>query len=235
MNTLETIHWFYLTWNWMGFGASVVLLILLFKTDLLRGNAQISRRHDKYWLAWFSAVSYLFHNVEEYGIDLNGVRYAFPQSEGVAQMYGQIHEINHFYIFVVNLSVVWIGGHLMAYLSRKYQLRIMPSVMASFMILNAITHCMLLTYNPGLLTGLVIFIPLGLWVLYVNFFKQQKDIKGVLASFGISAAITACLFATALWESANPFGMMPSALLLLGVALCVWLAFKCDDWLYGKR
>ena len=63
---------------WIGGGAAVVLLILLFGTRLLQSEPGSSRWHDRVWLSWLAVAIYLLHNVEEYGIDVFGRMTQFP-------------------------------------------------------------------------------------------------------------------------------------------------------------
>ena len=44
--------YFFNIWPWMGLGAAVVVLILLFCTDWLRGDTAKSRWRDPFWLGW---------------------------------------------------------------------------------------------------------------------------------------------------------------------------------------
>ena len=62
----------------MGLGAAVVVLILLFCTDWLRGDTTKSRWKDPFWIGWAFMVCYMLHNVEEYGFDLTGAHNARP-------------------------------------------------------------------------------------------------------------------------------------------------------------
>ena len=63
---------------WIGGGAAVVLLILLFGTRLLQSELGASRWYDRVWLSWLALAIYLLHNVEEYGVDVFGRMTQFP-------------------------------------------------------------------------------------------------------------------------------------------------------------
>ena len=46
---------------WIGGGAAIVFLILLFGTRLLQSEPGSSRWHDRVWLSWLAMVIYLLH------------------------------------------------------------------------------------------------------------------------------------------------------------------------------
>lgn len=71
---------------WLGLAGAIVLLLLLFGSNILRSDKAVSRWRDLTWLSWAGATAYLIHNVEEYGIDLFGRTYAFPMS--MCQLFG---------------------------------------------------------------------------------------------------------------------------------------------------
>ena len=62
-----------------------------------------SRWKDPAWLAWLLTVSYLLHNVEEYGIDFTGTMFGFPKSFAalIGVMPGAI------FFASVNISMFW--------------------------------------------------------------------------------------------------------------------------------
>ena len=74
-----TLEGFMHVWPWMGLGAAIVLIVLLFGTNALRSTEGGPRWKDPTWFAWLAAVAYMIHNVEEYGIDFTGATLAFPQ------------------------------------------------------------------------------------------------------------------------------------------------------------
>ncbi|MBT8339105.1 MAG: hypothetical protein HKP58_15880 [Desulfatitalea sp.] len=50
---------FDIAWPWIGGAAALVLLVLLFGTDLLRSEKRTSRWRDRVWLAWMAAFPFL--------------------------------------------------------------------------------------------------------------------------------------------------------------------------------
>lgn len=181
---------FFQVWPWMGLGAAIVLILIASLTDLFRVDLNIERFRDPSWLAWISVVGYMLHNVEEYGIDLFGVTMSFPKLMA-SLMGGNVSELAY---LSCNIGAIWIVAPILAYLSRKYK-GIAPSF-AIFMLVNAIVHLrayFIIGYNPGLFTALVIFIPVGLWNIYICYGKGKISLGKCIASFGISALYTIIL------------------------------------------
>ena len=157
-------------WCWIGLGAGIVLALIALFTDLFRCNLSVSRWYDPSWLAWLGAMDYMFHNFEEYGIDFFGRSFSFPQYM-TEMSRGNLGELSY---LGCNIVLVWVLGPLLAIAARKYKAAA-PS-MAVFAILNSITHVAAFPmggYSPGLVTSLVLFIPVGLWTVYVCYVRER--------------------------------------------------------------
>jgi hypothetical protein len=182
------IAWYYQAWSWVGFGAAIVLLILLFATNVLRNDLKKPKWKDTTWLAWVMSVGYLLHNVEEYGIDLTGVLYAFPKmSESILET-----GFSGAYYMAVNFSFIWLIFPIAAALSRKY--RAMPLGMAAFMFINGLGHIASIAtqgYNPGVFTSIVLFMPIAIWTFYICIAKEK--IKYIALVVAICVAILATI------------------------------------------
>ncbi len=123
--------WYWLVWPWIGFGSAVTLLILLFGTNVLRNNLSKPGWKDPYWLGWMTAIAYLLHNTEEYGISLTGELHAFPQM--MSDFLGIVPP-EAFYV-AVNISLFWFVGPVAAAMAKKH-----PSMslgMSGMLIINA--------------------------------------------------------------------------------------------------
>lgn len=190
----NNIAWYYQVWCWAGLGAAIVLLIMLFATNILRLDGNKSRWKDPTWLAWLASVGYLLHNVEEYGLDLTGTMYSFPKAmkEMIGFMPGGV------FIMAVNISIVWFVGPIAAYISRKY--RIMSVGMMGFMLVNSFAHVIPLIitgeYNPGLFTALAFFLPVSIWVIYARFGEGKLKFSALAAVIGIGIISHLVLFGT---------------------------------------
>lgn len=160
--------WFDFAWPWIGLGGAVVLLVLLFATNLLRSDRVTPRRRDVRWLSFLAVAVYMVHNVEEYGIAANGVVHAFPDS--LCTVLGQppypaCALPTEFFLFV-NLPLVWIAAPLAAILGGR---RLVGLTLWGVIAVNALVHIVpavvLREYDPGLLTAVLLFAPLSAWVL----------------------------------------------------------------------
>ncbi|MBQ4394052.1 MAG: HXXEE domain-containing protein [Paludibacteraceae bacterium] len=176
--TGEPYSMFFHVWPWIGLGAAVVILLLVFCTDFLRSDKSRSRWFDPAILAWLGAVAYMLHNVEEYGVDMYGNQQAFTTL--MYQLMGV--RISELAFLACNLCLVWVVGPLTAVFVRKGYWR-MAAGMALFELINALMHVVqainLGCYNPGLLTSGVIFLPLCCWTLYVLYFRKEGNKKTV--------------------------------------------------------
>jgi hypothetical protein len=165
-------------WPWIGAFAGLILLCLLFFTRKLQANANLSRWHDRTWLAWLAVFAYLAHNVEEYGIDMLGRTYEFPSVMNQTFAHAVRTPPNAFYL-AVNLSIVWFAFPLAALVSRRHPLVGLAGY--SIMSINSLTHMGALFssgYTPGLLTAVVLFLPLTLWVAHALFGANKMSYKG---------------------------------------------------------
>ncbi len=176
--------WLDLAFPWIGVGAAVVLLALLFGTNLLRSEPTSSRWHDPIWLSWIAAVAYLLHNGEEYGLDLLGHLHSFPDAicaDLKLPAYPDCPIPPAFYL-AVNLPLFWIVAPLVALLSRRHPL--VGLALYSVVFTNGLVHLMAFlvlgrAYNPGLLTAVVVFLPLSAWVSYACFGKDRLSYKAM--------------------------------------------------------
>ena len=179
-----TWSWLDLAFPWIGAVAAGALLVLLFGTDLLRSEPTSSRWRDSVWLSWLAAVAYLLHNVEEYGRDLLGNWHSFPDALCTSlglPVYPACPIPPAFYL-AVNLSLFWIAAPLAALLSRRHQL--VGFAIYSVAFTNTFAHIMPAlvsgrAYNPGLLTAVVVFLPLSVWVGYACFGKARLSYQAM--------------------------------------------------------
>src|SRR5262249_2855182 len=102
----------------------VVLLALLFGTQMLRGEPTSSRWRDRVWLSWMAVVVYLLHNVEEYGVDLLGQSHAFPAALCANLGFPTLPDcpVHPSFFLAVNISLFGVVGPIGALLSRRHPL-----------------------------------------------------------------------------------------------------------------
>jgi hypothetical protein len=165
--------WFDLAFPWIGLAGALVLLALLFGSKSLRGDPSSSRWRDLVWLSWMALVAYLLHNVEEYGVDLLGQRHAFPAALCALLRVPPYPDcpIPPSFFLAVNIPLFWVLGPIGALLSRRHPL--VGLSLYSVIVINGLIHVLSAvatgSYNPGLLTAVVVFLPLSLWVGYACF------------------------------------------------------------------
>ncbi len=177
--------WFDLNFPWIGIIIAIIMLILLFGTNLLRTNQTISRWKDITWLSWLGVTAYLIHNGEEYGIDLYGHTHAFPEQfcATITKALG-IAECNvppAFYLGV-NITLFWVIAPLGAILSSRHPLA--GLAIYSVISINGLVHVLPMLggdgYGPGALTAIIIFLPLSLWVGYSCFGRGKLPYKSMV-------------------------------------------------------
>jgi len=219
-------------WAWVGLGAAIVMLIWLFGTDYLRVQKDRSRWRDPYWLSWLFMVGYMFHNVEEYAIDLTGAAQAFPA--GIAAILGRMP--SEVFFETVNFSLIWLGAPLAAYLGRKHNNPFMATGMAGIIVVNCLTHVgsgIAQGYNAGLATTVLLLVPIAIWCLCVCYGKgKELPSKAAWANIGIGLLYHIIMFGTTLGlmlpNRANDY--ICSLILLLDAVLIFYLW-----WLVGRR
>jgi hypothetical protein len=162
--------------------AAVVLLVLLFSTNRLRSDLNQSRWRDLSWLSWLGVAIYLIHNIEEYGVDLLGQFHAFPHfmCAMLAQPPYPSCPIPAPFYLAVNLPLFWVGAPVAAILSRRHS--ILGLSVYGVIFINALTHLGAFVrsgYNPGVLTALILFLPISFWVARACFGKRGLPYGGL--------------------------------------------------------
>ncbi len=174
--------WYAVVWPWFGLGAALVLLILLFCTDVLcteKGKGKWRNRwSDAYWIAWLCTAAYLMHNVEEYGIDLFGNLYEFPNCFNTI-MAGNGTTMPDAFFMCIYLPAFCVTYPLVAWFSKKHEWA--SPVLVAGLFLNAISHIIPLFtptgYTPGTLTAIIFFLPISIWCAIGIVGKNQLQYK----------------------------------------------------------
>jgi len=158
----------FLVENWMKLGIYVTPFILFtfFASRIQETESILS---DIKLMSVVILVAYIIHQYEEHWVDLLGNTYAF---------YGYVNELifailgspnistiplSPESIFVINTSLVWLVGIIAIWRSPQH---LFPALaMAGITLVNAVSHIMAgilkQSYNPGLLTAIIIFVPLA--------------------------------------------------------------------------
>jgi len=185
-------------WSWMCLGASLVFLVLLFFTDLLRSNLNKPRWEDAGWFAWVAAPMYMFHQFEEYAFHYDWKTLSHPFADMICQKvgYGAYPDcpipLQHYWI--VNISL-WFFAMFGAWKFYKYN----PMVALApygLILSNGLLHIVgwllsdntLLDYpSGGTITSIALFIPVTILMI-------RACLKGkVMSGWAITATLIAGL------------------------------------------
>ena len=228
--TGEPYSMFFHVWPWIGCGAAIVLLILIFCTDFLRSDKTKSRFLDPGSLAWMGAVIYMLHNLEEYGVDMYGNQQAFTILMG--QLLGV--RIGEAAFLCCNLLLVWVVGPLTAVFAQKGYHR-MAAGMAIFELINGTFHIVqainLGSYNPGLLNSAVLCLPVGLWTLYVLYGKLKFPKMDILWLFLGALFYHVVLMAGIVGATKAGISEWTQGLIMVLDAVCLFYFW----WLVGRK
>ena len=156
----------FLIQHWMKVGtyAAPFLLLTYFATTSRKPELA-----DPLFMAVILLVVYIVHQFEEHWIDLFGNEYAFYAyinglvRSAVGSNDPDFVALTPGAIYVINTTLVWFVG-VIAIVRAPYHL--FPALaLAGITLVNGVTHIVMgavrLEYNPGLLTSLVLFVPVS--------------------------------------------------------------------------
>jgi hypothetical protein len=197
-------------WPYMGLGAALLLALLL-ATDLLRSDKTVSRWRDIAWLAWLGTLAYLVHQFEEHGVDLEGAPYAFRGSLCAFLGFADpgTCPVPPSFITAVNVAAVWLLGPAAALLGRRRPLIALsffsvPSVNLVAHVASAVRDG---AYNPGLLTAIVLFLPISLWAFHVSLTHYRLGRRAIAATIGAGVVLHGILMASLFAFAAGRIGV----------------------------
>jgi hypothetical protein len=172
----------------MGLGAGIVFLVLLFGTNIMRSSTSGSRWWDPVWLAWLTVPMYLLHVFEEYAHDVFGRVYLIADDVCKGQGYPPYPDcpIPTAHFPLVNIALVWVAAPLAAWLSRRNI--VIGLTFYGLILFNGVLHIVTALLQgsdayPGVVTGVLLFIPISLWVIYVCLKSGVMNAKAVAVAF----------------------------------------------------
>jgi hypothetical protein len=230
--------WIDLNFPWVGSIGAVILLLLLFSTDCLRSDLGRSRWRDRAWLSWLAVAIYLIHNVEEYGVDLLGRFHAFPNSMCYQLGLSPYPScpISAPFFLAVNLPLFWVGAPIAAFIGRRHP--ILGLSLYGIIFVNALTHigsALHSGYNPGVLTSIVLFLPISFWVARVCFGKQGLPYATLAFIVADGMLLHAVLMgSTILFLHADIGPSLLPAIQILNAVLFFLLAWLAEGWDKGN-
>jgi hypothetical protein len=183
-------------WPWIGLGAAGLLFVLL-TTNALRSDRSVTRWRDLVWLTWAAVFAYLVHQFEEHGIDAQDRLYAFRGflcgAIGFADP--QTCPVPISFITTVNLTAVWIAGPLSALLASRWPVIGLSffAIPAANLFAHGVPALAMQSYNPGLVTAVVLFLPLSLLAFAAAITHYHLGLRAVLATLFAGAVMHAIL------------------------------------------
>ena len=174
----------FLVQHWMKVGTFMAPFLVLVAFSFSSSERSINARSISLALL----VAYILHQFEEHWVDVYGRSYAFKPylNEFLSGLlgYAQMQELmSDASVFVINTSLVWLvgalavwrgGGHVFAALC-----------VAAIVVVNAISHIgaglISGSYNPGLLTSVLVFLPVGIGA-YVLLARSPGATAGLIGA-----------------------------------------------------
>lgn len=173
--------------HWMKIGAFIAPIVVFFAFKT-RDDAAPSWTIDIGLMACLLTACYLIHQVEEHWVDLLGRQYPlYDDLNGViARLFGEDKYgiLDRSGIYYINAGMVWTAGFLAILASPA---RAFPCLaMAGIMLVNGIAHVAnaLFTgsYNAGLATSLILFLPLSITFFRGMHRAGKADIRLLLSA-----------------------------------------------------
>lgn len=181
-------------WPYVGLGVALIWFVAL---TLERRPGAPPRLQDPAWVLPLLWPMYLLHQFEEHGIDLFGRHYAF-----LADLCGALGHArasptcpaDPAFLFAVNM----VGCQMTFALSLLFR-RSRPLVAAcawGVALINGMIHIASAiargAYNPGLLTSVILFLPLSVWMLRTlirSGVVERRDVPRILVTGGVMHAV----------------------------------------------
>lgn len=170
-------------WVYGGFLAGIMLLVL---TPVLASGWPMALV-----LIWLQLPAYMLHQYEEHDAD------RFRRFVN-AIIGGGKEVLTRLDVFVINIAGVWGVDALAFLLAARVHLGL--GLIAVYLsLVNAVAHCAqavaLRRYNPGLITAILLFLPLGVVTLWVLSGNAQISAADHLIGLGLAILIHAAIVA----------------------------------------
>lgn len=170
-------------WVYGGFLAGIMLLVLT--------PALSSGWPPALVLIWLQLPLYMLHQYEEHDAD----RFRLFVNTVVG---GGRDVLTRMDVFIINIAGVW-GVDALAFLLAAWVHLGLGLIAVYLSLVNAVAHCAqaiaLRRYNPGLITSVVLFLPLGVLTLWVLSGNAQVTAADHLIGLGLAILIHAAILA----------------------------------------
>lgn len=202
----------FLVEHWMKIGAYLAPMILFYavRENFLASKPLLS---DRRMMASLLTSIYLVHQIEEHWVDLLGRVYPLHELLN-AMLRDRIGEsvygvMTPEAIFFINTSLVWLPGFIAIWRAPDH---LFPTLAMSGIILaNGLAHLgqglVTWSYNPGLLTAAVLFIPISLAIYGLLLKSCDVRPRQLVASIAWGIGAHALLFAGLL--ASGVYGIVP--------------------------
>ena len=211
--------------NWMKIGIyAVPFIIFIFFSSRTEQTEEVFS--DTKLISVLLLLAYIIHQFEELWVDVFGNHYAFYEYFNtlflsiLGAQDSSVIILSREAIFVINTSLVWLIGIIAIWRSPKHLFPVLA--MNGIVLVNAISHILpgilKQSYNPGLLTAIVIFLPVAIAFYRKVLFTNPGAKSQVIAS--IVWAVLAHVILISGLLSANWFELIPE--LVYFIVLVVW-------------
>lgn len=172
--------------NWMKIGTISIPLLLVAAWCIRPQRAALA---DPRFVSLILLIAYIIHQFEEHWIDIFGRNYAFKPylNTFLSDITGQGNTtefMTNALIFVINTSLVWLVAALAIWQGNRHVFATL--CMVAIVVVNAVSHIAAgvasWTYNPGLVTAVSIFAPLGLGAYVVIIQNKAASMRLIAAS-----------------------------------------------------
>lgn len=212
--------------NWMKVGTYAVPFLLIGAFALQPEDQAESLWENYRFIGILFLIAYIIHQFEEHWIDLYGNVYAFfvYNNNFISGIVGN-EDPNRIIltkesIFVINTSLVWLVAALGIWRSPGHLFPLMA--MGGIIVVNGFVHILAgvatFTYNPGVVTSVLIFLPIYIWFFRMlvrkNAAYRKQLIGGLIWAFLAHVIMVGGLIA------ANWFNVFPEVVYF--AALVLW-------------
>ncbi|MEM1106876.1 MAG: HXXEE domain-containing protein [Pseudomonadota bacterium] len=216
--------------HWMKVG-TFMAPFLVFVAVACRSDAPGTLFRDLRFVSLVLLVAYIIHQFEEHWVDLTGEIYAFkPYVNGLIRTAmgrpdSPVEALSDAGVFMINTSLVWLVASLAIWRGSRHAF---PTLcMAAIVLFNAFSHiaagALRLAYNPGLVTSIVIFVPLAMAV-YAMVLQAGQARRGLVVASLVWSALAHVIMVGGMIAS-GWFGAVPEPVYF--AVLVAWSILPC--------
>ena len=201
----------FLVRDWMKLGTLMFPFLVFAALSFPPAEERINFKGAK-WIALVLLGAYIIHQFEEHWIDVFGNVYAFQASvNGMISVatghpFAAERPLTAEAIFVINTSLVWLVGFLAIWLAPA---KLFPTLaMAGIVLVNGLVHILggiaFSDYNPGLVTSVIIFLPISILAYRVLAPSRLALFASVVWAFLAHVIMVIGLVAAFVWDAIPP-------------------------------